>query len=372
MQIKRILLTTIIILLITTPVLSQQYELNVGDRISISVWGHQDLTRESTIDPDGRISYPLVGTIEAEGKSINELKEELKVSLAEYIINPEVNVSILSHRKLEIIVMGAVRNEGSFEVRADNKLLDVISLAGGIRENAAAEETNLQRNDQKIPINLKELLRGNNQEDNYQLEDGDQIFVPEREILNASIQGEVRNPGQYELKHEQEIRLNEFLAQAGSVTENSGDIIRLISDGEPIEFELEDTLAAKSDSNPVVKAGDAVYIPSAVEQVTILGEISSPGSYEWNEDMRLANLIAQAGNTSDRANLEKIRLIHKEGEMREINIEDFFENNNLAANPVLEPGDLVLIGEEDSINWSRVFFMFSGFNNIKDFFDISW
>jgi polysaccharide export outer membrane protein len=88
--------------------------------------------------------------------------------------------------------------------------------------------------------------------------------------------------------------------------------------------------------------------------------------------MRLANLIARAGNTSDRANLEKIRLVNQGGQMRKINMEDFFEDSDLSANPKLKPGDLVMIGEKDSIEWSRVFFLFSGFNGIKDFFDISW
>ncbi len=370
---KRIILITAILLLLSiTPVMAQQYQLNVGDKISISVWGHQDLSRETIIDPDGEISYPLLGSIKAEGKTTTEIRTELQQALAEYIIEPEVNVNLISYRKLRVTVMGAVKQEGSYEIRADTEVLDVISLAGGITENAKAEETTLQRQAKKLKINLKELLRGNNLEDNYQLQDGDQLFVPERERLTASIQGEVKAPGQYELNYEKEIRLNEFLAQAGSLTENAGEKIRLISDDKPLEFEIENTLAAKKEANPVINDGDAVYIPSALEEVTILGEIARPGSYEWNDNMRLANLIARAGNTSDRANLEKIRLVNANKEIREINMEDFFEDSDLTANPKLKPGDLVMVGEKDSVDWSRVFFLFSGFNEVKNFLDISW
>lgn len=366
------LITAIILLVISFPAAAQQYRLNVGDKISISVWGHEDLSREAVIDPDGEISYPLVGTVKAEGKTTTEIREELKKSLAEYIVQPEVNVNLISYRKLKVTVMGEVRQEGSFEIRADNRVLDVISLAGGITENAEAAAATLQREGQKFGINLKELLRGNKLEDNFELKDGDQLFIPERERLNASIQGEVKAPGRYQLSYEKEIRLNEFLAQAGSVTAEAGDKIRLISDNKPIEFDLEDTLAAKKRANPVVKDGDSIYVPSALEEVTILGEIARPGSYQWNDEMRLANLIARAGNTSDRANLENIRLVNENSEMQEINMEDFFEDSDLSANPKLKPGDLVMIGEKDSIDWSKVFFMFSGFNGIKDFFGLSW
>ena len=65
-------------------------------------------------------------------------------------------------------------------------------------------------------------------------------------------------------------------------------------------------------------------------------------------------------------------MVNENSEMREINMEDFFEDSDLSANPKLKPGDLVMIGEKDSIDWSKVFFMFSGFNGIKDFFGLSW
>lgn len=369
---QKALIILLLLLLISFPILAQDYHLNVGDSISISVWGHNDLNLQTSIDPSGEISFPLVGNIKAEGKTTNQLQQELKKSLTEYIIEPEVNINLVSYRKLKVLVMGEVQNEGSFEIRSDSRVLDLISMAGGITENADAENATLQRGNGKLGVNLEQLLKGNNLEENYNLKNGDQIYIPEKERLTASIQGEIVKPGQYQLDDKKEIRLNEFLAQAGSMTEEAGDIIRLISDNKPQEFKIESTLAAKKGANPVIKNGDSIYIPSAVEEITILGEIAKPGSYQWNEDMRLANLIARAGNTSDRANLEKIRLVNQEGQMREINMEDFFEDSDLSANPHLKPGDLVMIGEKDSIDWSKVFFMFSGFSGIKDFFDISW
>lgn len=370
---KRILISLLLIILIFSPLLAaQEYKLNIGDKISISVWGHDDLNLQISIAPGGDISFPLVGNIQAEGKTIDQLQQELKKSLTEYIIEPEVNINLISYQKLKVIVMGEVQNQGSFEIRSDSKVLDLISMAGGITENAAAEEAILQRNNKKLALNLKKMLRGNNSETNYKLKNGDRIYIPKKEILSASIQGEVVKPGQYILDAEKEIRLNDFLAQAGSLTEKAGDEIRLISNNRPQKFKVEATLPALEGSNPVIKNGDSIYIPSALDEVTILGEIAKPGSYPWYEEMRLANLIARAGNTSDRANLEKIRLVNKSGQMREINMNHFFENSVLKANPELMPGDLIMIGEKESINWTNVFLMFSGFNGIKDFFDISW
>ncbi|MEC9490310.1 MAG: polysaccharide biosynthesis/export family protein [Halanaerobiales bacterium] len=366
---KILILTFLIILLFAQLGAAQQYKLNVGDQIGISVWGHPDLSRETSIDPDGSISYPLLGTIKAEGKTTAEIKNELHESLKKYIKNPVVSVNLLSYQKLKINVMGEVKQAGSFELRADNRVLDVISLAGGITEMAAAEKTILQRDGEKIAINLEKMIKGEDMTDNYLLKNNDQLYIPEKEMKTAFIQGEIRNPGSYQLDLDEEIRLNELLAEAGSITENAGDYIRIISNDQPHEFQIEETLAAKRNANPVIKDGDSVYIPSAVEEVTILGEIRSPGSYEWHDELRLANLIAQAGNTSDRANLENIRLVNKNGQLQEINMEEFFEENQMSANPRLQPGDLVMIGEKSSIDWSEVFFFFGGFNSIKDFFD---
>lgn len=284
-----IILTVILLSLISLPLSAQQYKLNVGDKISISVWGHQDLTKEAVIDPNGKISYPLVGTIKAEGKIISQIRSELQKSLSEYIIKPEVNVNLISYRK-----------------------------------------------------------------------------------LTASVQGEVKKPGRYELSHKKETHLNQVLAEAGSISEKAGEKVRLISDGKPLEFDLDDTLAAKAGANPVINDGDSIYVPSTIEEVTILGQISKPGSYKWHDELRLANLIARAGNTKDRANLKNIRLLHDNNKIRKINMEDFFENDDLSANPKLQPGDLVMVGEKKSIDWSEVFFFFSGFNEIHEFFDTSW
>jgi len=369
---KKFAILILLLFILTSSISAQQYKLNIGDQINISVWGHEDLSQQTSVNPDGEISYPLVGSVTAEGKTTEQLKKELSNSLSEYIIDPVVNINLISYRKLNVIVMGEVKKEGSFQLRADNTLLDVISLAGGITDMAKAEETTLQRNGERIDINLDKLLKGSNLEENYVLQNGDQIYVPQKEIKRASIQGEVKAPGSYVLEADREIHLNDFLAEAGSITENAADVVKIISENKAQEYKLTDTLAGLSSANPIIKDGDSVYVPTKLKQVTILGEIKQPGTYPYQDGMRLANLIAEAGSVSDRANLENIRLASKNGNLKEINMDDFFEDNKLNANPELQAGDLVMVGEKDSVNWSDVFFMFSGFNGIKEFFDISW
>lgn len=366
---KKIVSLLIILIAFTTPVLAEQYKLNPGDRISISVWGHPDLSRETKIDPDGEFSYPLVGSIKAETKTTIEIQKELKNSLSQYIINPEVNINLISYRKLKVIVMGEVKKEGSYQIRADSRILDVISLAGGLNEKAEAAEASLQRQKKSFDVNLKELLKGNNLEQNYLLENGDQIYIPEKELRKASIQGEVKTPGRYHLEADDEMRLNEFLAKAGSLSEEAGHTVKIISKGKAEEFELEQTLAGIEAANPIIKDGDSVYVPSKLDKLTILGEVEKPGTYPFKEDMRLTSLIAAAGSTTRRANLEEVRVVHQNGDLRKINIDKFFKENEISSNPKLKAGDLVMIGENDSIDWSRVFFMFGGFNQIKNLFD---
>jgi polysaccharide export outer membrane protein len=76
-------------LLLSSPLLAQDYKLNVGDSISISVWGHSDLNLQTSINPNGEISFPLVGNIIAEGKTANQLQQELKNHWLSILLNPK-------------------------------------------------------------------------------------------------------------------------------------------------------------------------------------------------------------------------------------------------------------------------------------------
>jgi protein involved in polysaccharide export with SLBB domain len=115
------------------------YRLGSGDRVRITVFGHQDLTGEYAVDGGGQLSFPLIGQVKAGGMSGAELERELISKLSpEYLKNPSVSVEVLTYRPFYIV--GEVRTPGSYPFVSGMTVLNAIALAGGYtyraRENS--------------------------------------------------------------------------------------------------------------------------------------------------------------------------------------------------------------------------------------------
>lgn len=158
------------------------YTLNPGDRLSISVWNEEALQREVVILPDGTVSFPLAGQLEAQGKSVYDLETELKSKLSEFISDPVVNVTVNAVSGNTIHILGKVLRPGSFSMSQPLDAMQALSLAGGL--NTFAEENNiiiLRREGQKqqiIPVHYARIKKGQSLESNVMLKSGDVIIIP--------------------------------------------------------------------------------------------------------------------------------------------------------------------------------------------------
>lgn len=120
------------------------YLLGSGDRVKVTVFGHQDLSGEFQLDAMGRISMPLIRTIDA--ASLNQADLELLITnrlRPDYLVNPRVSVEILTYRPFYIV--GEVRNAGDFPYQADLTVLKAIALAGGFTERANTKKLYITR-----------------------------------------------------------------------------------------------------------------------------------------------------------------------------------------------------------------------------------
>ncbi len=323
---------------------ADEYHLHIDDRLFISVWGHSDLQQETPVDPDGMISFPLIGKVKATGMTREELKREITDKLSEYIKDPRVSISIIKYRQSSVIVMGEVKAPGTYRLEENDRILDLLSRAGGLTENANASSLRLLRDQEIITVNLSDLFAedGKVNDNNYLLRNGDTLFVPESSI-EVTILGAVEKPGHYQL--EKGLYLRNLLARAGSLTENAAREATYISEGEVIKIDLDRLLAGDIDENPVLSAGDSIYIPETTYQITILGEVKTPGAYNWNNNLRLTDLLALAGSQTERGDIENIKITHKDGSAESINLKKYFTEHKIAANPALSPGDIVLVEE---------------------------
>lgn len=166
----------------------KEYRIGVDDLIRVAVWQNPDLNVTVPVRPDGKISVPLVGDVDAGGKTPEEVSADVKTRLSAFVRDPQVTVIIdqlRSHEYLSRVrVTGAVRTPISVPYRQGMTVLDAVLAAGGTNEFAASDRTELYRKDASgahaYSIRLDRILQKGDLSNNYEAQPGDVITVPER------------------------------------------------------------------------------------------------------------------------------------------------------------------------------------------------
>lgn len=164
------------------------YHLGVDDLVQVNVWGNDELSVEMPVRPDGKISMPLIGDVQAGGRTPKQVAEDIRVRLSGYIRNPNVTViltELRSHEYLSRIrVTGAVTSPVSLPYRQGMTVIDAVLAAGGVNEYAATSSAKLYRKrngkTHVLKVDLDAILEDGKLDTNYDLQPGDIITVPER------------------------------------------------------------------------------------------------------------------------------------------------------------------------------------------------
>jgi len=167
---------------------TKEYRIGVDDVLRINVWGNEALSVEVPVRPDGKISMPLIGDVQAAGRTPEEVSSNIKNSLSAYVRNPNVTVMLTqlnSHLYLSRVrVTGAVATPISIPYRQGMTVLDAILEAGGVNEFASVNSTKLYRKQKEktiiFDIKLGNILNKGELSTNYYLKPGDIVTVPER------------------------------------------------------------------------------------------------------------------------------------------------------------------------------------------------
>lgn len=167
---------------------NKPYRIGVDDQVEVKVWKNPELSVSAPVRPDGMISVPLIGDVQAGGKTPTAVAATIKEQLAVYIRNADVTVIVTELRSHEFLsrvrVTGAVTTPSSMTYRPGMTVLDVVLEAGGPNEYAAPDSTKLYRkfgNETRvINIKLGRILDKGDLSSNIALQPGDVITVPER------------------------------------------------------------------------------------------------------------------------------------------------------------------------------------------------
>lgn len=159
------------------------YAIGIGDVVEISVWKNPDLAVTVPVRPDGRISMPLIGDVEAAGRTPLALRDQLTSQLKEYITAPGVSVVIKEINSRKVFVTGEVEHPGAFDLQPRTKLMQVLALAGGLTPYAKGRVIVLRdsrdgEGDRRYEIKLDSIVSGKTPSDNLILQPGDTLVVP--------------------------------------------------------------------------------------------------------------------------------------------------------------------------------------------------
>jgi polysaccharide export outer membrane protein len=154
-----------------------------NDMLSIHVWKEPDVSRSLPVRSDGRISLPLVGEVQAAGRTPLQLEQDIAGKLAHFITDPQVTVMVQQINSEKFNILGQVAKPGTYPLTLPTTILDAIALAGGFRDFAKQKgiyvlRQNAKGADLRIPFNYKDIIKGRNPEQNILLEPHDTIVVP--------------------------------------------------------------------------------------------------------------------------------------------------------------------------------------------------
>lgn len=238
------------------------YIVGPQDVIAVRIYGEEKLSGKIRIDNDGSFPFEYLGRVKAEGMTPAQIEVYLAKALGDgYLRSPQVSVEVIEYRSKSVFVTGEVRSPNKYSLQGNSTLMDALTLAGSITQNAGnwVQVTHARQGvevlgpsasvEYDLRVNLRDIQTGKAQ--NIKLRDGDTIFVPRAERI--FVVGQVRNTGP--VTFEEGMTVFEAIAAAGGITEKGSnsriEIVR-IENGQRKSIDAKQT--------DVLKAGDQVNV----------------------------------------------------------------------------------------------------------------
>jgi len=319
-----------------------------GDSLRVTVEGDESLSRVYVVDLAGAFRMPLIGLVQAGGRTTDEIAQEVARRLREgnFYRDPKVVVEIAQRAEPKVTVQGAVRRGGDFTLQEGWRLSDALRAAQPT-DTADLSAVRLERlSGEQLTINHLKFVQESDLSANPPLQAGDRIFVPLRAGgKNVLVLGAVRTPGA--LDYEQARTLIQAIGKAGG-TLPEADItriqIRRVNQADPILVNL-NALQLDLDLQP----GDQISVPfRAMRQfIVVRGAVNSAGLINYTEGMTLTQAIEAAGGPKPNAILERVVLLRpmERGKQRRLVVNLLAVAQGTRPDEQLLPGDTVEVPE---------------------------
>jgi polysaccharide export outer membrane protein len=154
------------------------------------VWRNDDLKISTKINPSGKFMFPLIGEVQAAGKDLSAVRDEMKARLSKYLVDPQVSISVSAIQSRRVLVMGEVNTPGAFILDRDLTILDAVATAGGWNHDAKLSNVILLRKvKEKVEVrsyDMSGIVDGLSAPENVRLQSNDIVYVPVKTIANIS------------------------------------------------------------------------------------------------------------------------------------------------------------------------------------------
>jgi polysaccharide export outer membrane protein len=209
----------------------EPYRIGVGDVLNVQGLGEEfkgfGETRRGDIvgtkvKADGRLYLPILGAVDAGGRTVLEVQESLREGLTKFKRDPFVSVDVLEYRSQKYFILGEVGQPGLGRVDGETTVLEAVAQAGGFNKQADVENAFVMRDQKVLPISLADLVRRGDMRQNLVLRHRDLIFVPSLQVKRVFVFGEVSSPDVFPMGPEG-MTLTEAVALAGGLKPDTAD-----------------------------------------------------------------------------------------------------------------------------------------------------
>ena len=274
------------------------YVLGPGDELLIRAWGKIDLDSRVTVDRNGQIYLPKVGSLTVAGLRYEQAEGYLHSAIGALFKDFQLNVAIGQLRSIQIFVLGSARQPGGYTVSSLSTLVDALFASGGPSATGTMRHIQLRRGGQTLTeFDIYDLMQKGDKSHDVRLLPGDVIYFPSIGA-QVAISGDINVPGIYELKGETTV--GSALTGAGGMT-SLADAERVVL--ERIENhssrQVEEFALDTSGQGHLLRDGDLLRVfplsPKFENAVTLRGNVAQPGLYAWKDGMRISDLIPSRG-----------------------------------------------------------------------------
>ena len=330
---------------------SEEYVLDVGDQLVISIYAGQAIDQNYVIESDGNIGLSIdgrsIGRVYLAGLTISEARDKLIRTLSRRYNRNQISVQFKSARTIRVSLRGEVLRPGDYVVSAINSAINIIGEAGGMTDQASVRNITVLHSDGKIErIDLYNLLKTENRQNSTWLRNGDIILVPSARSI-VVVDGAITRPHNYELMDGEGIK--DLVSFAGGLRRDAYrkdfQLTRFTDDSKILKDIPYSSLISQS-SEFLLVHGDSVYvhrIKDIVEDYVIIrGQVLKEGEYELTPGMTLKQLVEKSGLTrNSRTDFANLKRKDKDGytSMIAVSIDNALSNVMPEAGLRLESGD---------------------------------